>query len=119
MINKCDSPEDGSYVRWECDGHVIEKTSKGRIFGVPLKSGNGVVVVDLHSSAGSENAKIFNCDGTERCTVSNPMQQEGAICYEDIYYVGDELTLILAMPERQFACVVDENGHILKVYETR
>jgi hypothetical protein len=42
--------------------------------------------------------------------VNNPEAMNGAICFGGVYYVGDELTLIVMFSAMQMGCVIDEDG---------
>ena len=111
--------EDEGVVSWDFDGQSINKTFNGKALALPLKHSAGILVLYFYDGMGPDNAIILNPDGTEKCQVKNPCKDEGAICFEDAYYVGSELTLIVAFKAYQVACVTDYDGNLLKKYETR
>lgn len=85
---------------------------------LPLKSGNGLLVVEPAGSDAPDMAVILNGDGSLRVRIKNPEARNGAICFGDAYYVEDELTLIICFSSWQLACVIDEDGNVLRTYET-
>lgn len=119
MIHDFVISEDGAAVTWRCNGEEVLIKSSARVYATPIKDLGRVVVIDMHPSAGSDNAKIVGCDGVEIVRIKNPLTKEGGICFEDVFYSGNELTLIVAFQDRQVACVIDEDGNITRVYETR
>ena len=106
-------------LRWLHDMQPTE-----RLFGTPvkavlLKSGTGLLVVEPAGDDAPNTAVILNADGTQRARVKNPEARDGAICFGDAYYVEDELTLIICFSSWQMACVIDEEGTVVRTYETR
>lgn len=116
-ISEFENPDDANYVRWRFAGTLIEKRYSRATYAVVLASGTGVAIVEPY--AGPNNAVIVNADGTERVRLINPLTSKGAICFMYPYYVGGELTVMVALPADQFGCVFDEQGRCLRTYETR
>ena len=79
----------------------------------------GLLVVEPAGDDAPDTAVILNADGTQRAKVKNPEARDGAICFGDAYYVEDELTLIIYFSSWQMACVIDEEGIVVRTYETR
>lgn len=113
------SPEAGHFVSWMRDGKKVEKNYPYAVCAEKLKGDSGVIIIEPSSKKDPDNAVIYNSDGSMRVRVVNPMKDEGAKCFADVYYVNDELTLIAAGGRVFYACVIDENGNTLRIYETR
>lgn len=111
--------ENEGVVSWDFDGQSINKRFNGKTLALPLINSEGILVLFFYDGMGADNAIILNPDGTEKCQINNPCKDEGAICFEDAYYVGSELTLIVAFKTYQMACVIDHDGNLLMKYETR
>jgi hypothetical protein len=82
-----------------------------------LNDGSGVVVVEPRRNGGSNSLVIFNSDGSERFRMGVP--DEGR-AFHDVYYVGEELTAIVAFLTVDFAYVLDSTtGEVVRSYEIR
>jgi hypothetical protein len=65
-----------------------------------------------------DNAVILNADGSKYRRIKNPDSQ--ALCFGDVFYRTDELTLISRRRDASMtAVVIDENGDLVRTYETR
>jgi hypothetical protein len=117
-ISDFENPDDSRYVRWKFAGKTIEKDYPGITYAIPLASGTGVVVVEPYAGH-PDNAIIFDADGTERIRLVNPLTSIGAICFIYPYYVGPDLTLVVALRDLQYGCVFDADGRCLRTYEAR
>ena len=119
IISNLNRYSDDRGISWTISNDVpVWKYFTVRPINVVLfKSGNGLLVVERENYP--DNALILNPDGTVRIRVKNPEIDGGAKAFADACYVFDELTLIVAFSSRQLACVIDEEGNILRKYETR
>jgi hypothetical protein len=111
-------PTDSGLVSWLFNTTRVIKQYASPAQAIPLASYAGVLIVEPYDGV-PNNAVIYNADGSERVRLVNPMVAHGAICFDDAYYVGAELTVIAAMQGSRFACVFDETGMLQRVYETR
>ena len=108
--------EGSSFVGWISSGNVIKKNFGHEIYAVLLKSNQRVLIVELKRN--KDNAVILNADGSLHCRIKNPDPQ--AICFGDAYYINDELTLISRRSDASMlGVVIDENGKLIRAYETR
>jgi hypothetical protein len=110
---------DNRELQWTCDGCPIERVFRNPVKAVALEDGTGLLVVEPASDDAPNNAIIMNCDGSLRTRIKNPEGDNGAVCFGDAYYVQRELTLIICFPSWQMGCVIDENGNVVRTYETR
>jgi hypothetical protein len=109
-------PEDSSFVGWIFSGAVVKKLFNYNIYALLLKSEQKVLVVELNRE--KENAIIYNADGSELKQITNP--DTNSTGFGDAYYVNEELTLISRRKDASMlAVVIDENGEIVRTYETR
>jgi hypothetical protein len=87
---------------------------------VALGDRSGVAVVEPLITYGQSNAVILNADGSLRFRLDLPVKDGSVYGFDQIYYVNDELTAIVAFTGHDFAYVVDErDGRYLRHYETR
>lgn len=108
--------EGSSFAEWEYSQNIIKKYFGFEIYAVLLKSNQRVLVVELKRE--KDNAVILNADGSEFCRINNPDPQ--AICFGDAYYINEELTLISRRSDASMlGVVIDEDGKLVRVYETR
>ena len=114
-ITDFENPDNSSFVY---NGEVIKKATNGRVISLPTRGGN-VLVLFISKDEGADNAVLYAPDGNMITRIHNPLKNEGAICFDDAYYVGNELTLIAGLRDRRVACVVDEAGDVKRLYETR
>jgi len=106
-------------IRWTNGCQTIERVFLNPVKAVAFQDGSGLVVVEPASDDAPNNAIIMNCDGSVRARIKNPEGNDGAICFGDAYYVQEELTLIICFLSWQMACVINENGDVVRTYETR
>jgi hypothetical protein len=118
-VSKFQILSNGCQLRWMHNQEIVDLHFSNPVLAVPFLTGNGVLVVELGSSAAPDNAVIFNSDGSMRTRVTNPEGKNGAVAFCDAYYVKNELTLFIAFQSAQMGCVIDEAGNVLRVYETR
>lgn len=110
--------ESGRRIRWTYRNRPIECVFGSPVKVIPLQNGRGFLVVEPAGEP-PDNAIILNPDGSQRTRVKNPEAANGAICFGDAYYVGNELTLIICFASWQMACVINETGKVIRTYETR
>lgn len=109
-------PNDSSFVGWVYLNKIIKKSFDSKIIAILLNCQQKVLVIELKKN--KDNATIFNPDGSEFRRIYNPDLQ--AVCFGDVYYIKDELTLISRRNDASMvAVVIDENGNIVRTYETR
>lgn len=116
-VSDLENPDNAEYVRWRSNGSSVEKRYDRPARAAALASGSGVLVVEPTSYP--NNAVIYNANGSMRSRLHNPDPQEGQSAFIDVYYINDELTVILGSRSGQMACVFDESGVLLRSYETR
>jgi hypothetical protein len=108
--------ENSSFVGWIYSGSIVKKLFDFDIYAILLKSQQKVLVIE--SINRQDNAVIFNADGSEYRRIKNP--DSHALCFGDVYYVNDELTLISRRRDASMtAVVIDENGDLIRTHETR
>lgn len=108
--------EGQSFVGWIYAGNAVRKTFLYEVYAVLLKSNKRVLVVELKKDR--DNAVIFNPDGSEFCRIKNPDSQ--AVCFGDVFYINDELTLISRRSDASMlGVVIDEDGKIIRVYDAK
>ncbi|BCU78004.1 hypothetical protein [Luteolibacter sp. LG18] len=90
-----------------------------QIVAVLLGSGRGILVVEPASDDAPHNAIIYDAVGAIRRRMQNPEAGNGAICFCDAYYIGDDLALTIAFSSCQMRCFIDEAGEVLKIVESR
>lgn len=90
---------------------------------VLLRDGSGIAVVEPGTTVESNDnhVVILNADGKERFRLSVPSRDGNrAIGFDQLYYVGEELTAIVLFVGRDFAYVIDPAaGSYIRSYETR
>ena len=106
-------------VRWIAGGRTVERRFQTDVILVPLRSGNGILVVEPAGDGAPDNAFIIGPDGSVMKQIRNPEAGSGAIAFGDAYYVGHELTLFISFPSRQMGCVITETGDVTRLYESR
>ena len=115
-ITEFKHPENSSFVGWIHSGTIVKKLFNFDIYAILLRSKQKVLV--LESINRQDNVVIFNADGSEFRRIKSPDSQ--ALCFGDVYYVNDELTLISRRRDASMtAVVIDENGDLIRTYETR
>lgn len=103
-------------VEWSFNGSTVKKQFYGRIQGMVLRSNQRILV--LENKSNRNNVTIFDKIGNKVSCVKNPIEE--AICFGDAYYIDKELTLFARTKGADMiACVVDEDGTILRTYEAR
>jgi hypothetical protein len=118
-IEKLEQFEDGLGLRWIANGTKFEHRFISKVIAVPLRSGTGILVVEPAGDEAPHNATILLADGHEMKRIRNPEASNGAIGFGDAYYVRDELTLFIFFASWQMGCVINEEGDVLRVYESR
>jgi len=115
-ITEFKHPENASFVGWVYSGNIIKKSFNFNISTILLRSQQKVLIIELTDR--QDNAVIDNADGSECRRIKNPDSQ--ALCFGDVYYVNDELTLISRRRDASMtAVVIDENGDLIRTYEAR
>jgi len=108
-------------VEWDAEGsqHRVEYEKPIRS-AVALRDRSGIAVVEPLIKYGESNAVILNADGSLRFRLQLPLKGGSVYGFDQMYYVNDELTAIVAVTGRDFAYVVDEqSGLYSRNYETR
>jgi hypothetical protein len=103
-------------------GSTIVKTYSAAVAGaVLLWDGSGVAIAEPDDAGMSQEVVIFNADGSRRVSLRMPVRDDiSVIGFHQLYYVGGELTAIVACVGRDFAYVIDPNtGRFIRSYETR
>lgn len=119
MIEKFKYFSERKAFSWIENGMRFNFQSENPLVAVVLKSGSGFLVVEPASSKAPHNAMILDSQGYEVARIMNPEAANGAICFSDAYYIHEELTLFIAFSSWQMGCVIDENGVVLRTYESR
>ncbi len=109
---------EGRSARWRFRGQLVEKCYGGPISATVLADGSGVLIIEPGADR-SDNALIFDGDGSERRRISNPFASRGAICFTEAGYHRGELTLVSRLKGLEIACVIDERGSHIRQYEIR
>jgi len=104
---------------WVVEGQSYSIESNNPLVVVPFKAVDKMIVVEPASDDAPHNAVIIDSEGQELARVQNPEASNGAICFSDAYYVNEDLTLFIAFSSFQMACVVNSDGKIEKLRETR
>ncbi|HEX7452078.1 MAG TPA: hypothetical protein VF294_07325, partial [Polyangiaceae bacterium] len=84
---------------------------------VRLKSGTGVAVVE--DCGMPDNAVIYNEDGSLRVRLINADPRYGQTIFDSVYYSDAELTVVVRGAGMQTSCVFDEDGNLIRKYESR
>ena len=111
--------QDNEIVSWIYDNRPIIKKFDAKIFAECFKENDAVVVVIRSKKDFPNNAIIFNPDGTEKTKVMNPLVNGGSLGFSDVYFVKGSLALVSMGKMRQHLCVIDKDGTILSISETR
>jgi hypothetical protein len=117
-ISGFQNPDNSTYVQWKLGNQLIVKRYPAVVYAVELASHCGALIVEPYDGS-TDNAVIYNADGSPRIRLINPLKAQGAICFAYPYYVGAELTVVSALHGLQFGCVFDEDGRLLRTYESR
>ena len=104
---------------WSFKGKKYRQEFNNQVVALVLKSKRGILVVDPASDAAPHNAVIIDEKGMILTQIKNPEASNSAICFSDAYYIGEDLTLTIAFSSYQMLCYISENGHVLKVTESR
>lgn len=108
--------ENSAFVGWVYSGNIIKKIFNFDIYAILLRSQQKVLIVELNGR--QDNAVILNADGSEYRRIKTPNSQ--ALCFGDVYFVNDELTLISRRRDASMtAAIIDENGNLVRTYEAR
>jgi hypothetical protein len=111
-------------ISWidESSGAEILKEYSAPVKGaVLLGDGSGVAIAEPDDGGGKSELVLLNADGTERFRIGVPVRDDlSVIGFDQLYYVGAELTAIVSFVGRDFAYVIDpETGRYTRSYETR
>jgi hypothetical protein len=108
-------------VEWNLDGSQRRLEYEKPIRSVvALRDRTGIAVIEPLFTYGQSNAVILNADGSLRFRLELPVKDGSVYGFDQMYYVNNELTAILALTGRDFAYVVDErSGGYTRHYETR
>jgi hypothetical protein len=108
-------------VEWDLDGSQRRLEYEKPIRSVvALRDRSGIAVIEPLITYCQSNAVILNADGSLRFRLELPVKAGSVYGFDQMYYVNDELTAILALTGRDFAYVVDEqSGGYTRHYETR
>lgn len=110
------SPNDSRFVGWVYSDVIVKKEFDYNIYALLFNSFQKVIVIELKNA--KDNATIFNGDGSEFKRIQNPDPQ--AVCFGDVYYVKNEITLISRRRDASMlAVVINENGDVIRTYEAR
>ncbi len=102
---------DYSKITWECDGVLVEKhlaLAKYYAKVVVLKDCSGIAIVLDEDKYGSENAVIFNADGSLRFKLQMPDFIEDGYFYS-LSHDDTGLECVVSDKERDWWSIVDEN----------
>jgi hypothetical protein len=118
VVKDLEWARDSTEVRWfGPDGYVNKSYGQPPVRVLRLEGGPGVVVVEPRLQGQANRLVAFNADGSVRFRMVVPGQ---GLAFHDVYYVGRELTAIVAFLTADFAYVLDGNtGEVLRSYETR
>lgn len=114
-------PFDSTQASWSFGGRQVRKFYADPIrSAVVLLDGTGVALVEPYQAGRSENAVVFNADGSERFRVKLPVPDPRGYWFEQMYYVQGVLTAFATVHGVDRAYAIDEHsGSILRTYETR
>ena len=107
---------------WDYGGiHILQK------YNFPLRS-----VTKLHDNSGvvavfsrkelptTDNAIIINADGTKRFKLHMPINDNQDAIFSQIFYVKDELTVIIDCGWFEKECILDSNtGEFSNIHMTK
>lgn len=110
--------QDNNYVRWRYLGEIIEKKFEDNIYAECFLEKDGVVVVIRTTRMTPSNACIINPDGSIRTFIRNPFSDNGGI-FTDVYHILNRLNLIVFTNLGQFSCLIDKQGEITEINESR
>ena len=105
------------FVAWIFNEQNIRKIFLNEIQALPFKNLEKILIIGFNGTR--EKAVIYNGEGSVKCKIVNP--DPTAAGFGDVYYVNNELTLINRWKGDSLmkACVIDEDGKVIRVYETR
>jgi hypothetical protein len=87
---------------------------------IVLNDKSGIAIVGSYEEFGISNAFIINADNSIRFFLQIPQSIKNPICFHEIYYIGRELTAIIATNNFDYTCVINEkNGIYKRIFETR
>lgn len=116
IITDFQHPNDSSFAGWMYAGKIIKKLFTSKIYALLLKSQKAVLILEYKND--KNNVAIYNGYGIELIRISNPDSQ--ALCFGDVYYVEEKLTLISRRRDASMlAVIIDENGNIKHLREAR
>lgn len=109
------NPEGEKWASWEHQGREVRIAGSGRILAEPTPAGK-VVIVELDQKLGKDNAFVYLGDGTLEKVISNPISE--SICFDDVFFDGNELVLIAGSRMQRVAVVIDDNANFVRSYQT-
>ncbi|VAW65180.1 hypothetical protein MNBD_GAMMA11-172 [hydrothermal vent metagenome] len=118
LIKNLINNDNSSVASWIFKGKKIEITNKGRILALEKQDGN-ILIIHIDKAYDEDSAFIYSPSGKIIKKIINFEKKSGCICYDDVYYVDKELTLIAGSRAKRIACVIDEKGNYIRSYETR
>ncbi|GEM_PF-3597072 len=119
MIYNCVSTDSGKTIEWEINSRKIVKKYDYQVYFEIGGAGDYIVAVEPDNEFSPNNAVIFNPDGTERKRIINPLSNDGAICFGDVYCERGSIVLVSVCPRANYICVLDHDGGIESFHETR
>ncbi len=115
-ISEFHHPEGSTFVGWIYSENIIKKSFNSEIYAILLKCLQKVLIIELKKE--KDNAILLDGYGNLIRRIKNPDSQ--AVCFGDVYYINDELTLISRRSDASMlAVVIDEKGNLVRVYETK
>jgi hypothetical protein len=117
-ITQFRNPEYSNSASWICGGRLVEISNGGRVIALLKKDGR-VLVVHVDKNFGKNNAFIYSANGDVERQIMIPESVENAMCFDDAYYDGPDITLIAASKDRRMACIFNEDGELIRIHESR
>jgi len=98
----------GKEIRWDYAGTIVIKSYSDILMGYEiLPDDTGIVLLEPTSVAGSENAVIYNSDGSLRWRLPFPKDLGAGICFDRAGISGGQLVVIGIMNGRDVKFEVD------------
>ena len=107
--------DDSSFVGWEYGGEVIRKLFNHNIYALLLKNNLHVLILEIAND--NNNVILLNQYGETIKKIENPDKE--ALCFDDVYYINDELTLFSRRKDASMlAVVINDVGEVIRTYES-
>jgi len=101
----------GKCIYWDFNGQVVKKTYSESLIGYEiLPDESGIVLLEPISEAGSENAVIYNLDGSKRWRLKFPSDLSQGIIFDRVGVSNGKLIVIGIVDGRDVRFEVDYNG---------